>query len=81
MKKKSTKFVKPKIRAPKECYFCKEEREPYFMDVNVLSKFTTDRGKIVSRIRNGLCSKHQRRLMINIKYSRYLALMPYIARD
>lgn len=80
MKKKQ---VKPrrKIVAPKECAFCKENKEPSFTDVEPLQRFLTERGKIIGRLRNGLCAKHQRALMINVKYARHLALLPFTSRD
>lgn len=68
------------ISAPKACLYCTEKREPWFDDVATLSKFITERGKIMSRSRTGLCSLHQRRLTTAIKHARHLALMPFISR-
>jgi small subunit ribosomal protein S18 len=70
-----------KISAPKVCAFCEENKNPWYSDVSTLQKYVTDRGKIISRARTGLCATHQRRLTDAIKYARYLALMPYVARD
>ncbi|MBI2443432.1 MAG: 30S ribosomal protein S18 [Candidatus Levybacteria bacterium] len=81
MKKKQFKRPARKISVPKECYFCKEEKEPWYSDVASLQKFVTDRGKIVGRLRNGLCARHQRRLTFAIKHARIIALMPYTQRD
>ena len=64
---------------PKNCYFCKEKKEPYFTDVEVLRRFITERGKILSRVRSGICAKHQRDLALGIKYARHLALLPFHA--
>ncbi|MEK7571281.1 MAG: 30S ribosomal protein S18 [Patescibacteria group bacterium] len=72
---------KRRIVTPKECYFCKEEKQPIYADVAALQKFVTDRGKIVSRSRNGLCAKHQRRVNTAIKHARHLALLPFVNRD
>lgn len=70
-----------KVQVPKECYFCAEKKTPWYNDVASLQKFTTDRGKIIARGRNGLCALHQRRLTTAIKYARHLALMPFVVRD
>lgn len=71
---------KKKVTGPKACYFCTEKKTPSFADAAALSKFVTERGKIVSRSRNGLCALHQRRLATAIKHARHLALMPFVAR-
>lgn len=72
---------KRKITVPKECYFCAQEKTPWYSDAASLQKFVTDRGKIIVRTRTGLCAKHQRRLTVAIKHARHLALMPFVARD
>ena len=69
-----------KNNAPKKCYFCSEKKEPTFEDTAVLSRFMTDRAKIISRLRSGLCAKHQKRVTVNIKYARHLGLLPVIAK-
>jgi len=51
------------------------------MDIPSLQKFTTERGKIMGRVRTGICAKHQRHLTASIKHARYLALMPFLVRD
>lgn len=71
---------KKKIVAPKECYFCKENKMPQYADAVTLQNFLTDRGKITPRSRNGLCALHQRRLTHAIKYARHLALLPFVSR-
>jgi len=63
-----------------ECFFCKESKTPDFMEHELLSKFLSERGKIQSRSRSGLCSKHQRKLTTQIKRARYLAFLPFIVR-
>ena len=79
---KPTKTIRrKKIIVPKQCYFCSERKQPAFLDVAVLMRYITDRGKIIGRARNGLCAKHQRHLTTEIKYARHLALMPFVVRD
>lgn len=81
MAKRTTKRQpKKKVMGPKSCYFCTEKKDPSFADVASLTKFVTERGKIVSRSRNGLCALHQRRLATAVKHARHLALMPFVAR-
>lgn len=80
--KDNKKSMRPKRRqeAKVDCFFCKEEKSPSFLEEGVLSRFTTERGKIQARSRSGLCSKHQRKLTREVKRARYLALLPYIVR-
>lgn len=73
--------MKKPVQAPADCYFCTEKKEPMYSDVSVMQRFITDRGKIMSRSRNGLCTTHQRRLSESIKHARYLALLPFLIRD
>lgn len=72
---------KKKIVVPKNCYFCKEKKNPWYSDVTSLQKFVSDRGKIIGRTRTGLCAKHQRRLTIAIKHARHLALLPFVGKE
>jgi len=73
--------MRPSRNMPiKDCLFCKEGKNPSYLDYELLKKFISDRGKIVSRGRSGVCSKHQRKLTTHIKYARHLALLPFIVR-
>jgi small subunit ribosomal protein S18 len=63
-----------------KCRFCREKvREVDYKDIAVLSKLTTQQGKIFSRKRSGNCAWHQRSVMRAIKRARFLALMPYVS--
>jgi small subunit ribosomal protein S18 len=80
-KKKKKSFKKlQKNTAPKECWFCTEKKQPSFSDKSNLSRFTTERGKIIARSRSGLCGKHQKALTIEVKRARHLALLPFIVQ-
>jgi small subunit ribosomal protein S18 len=70
---------KRKIKVPRNCFFCKEKVEPNFKEVANLSRFLSERGRIVGRDRSGMCAKHQRRLTTEIKRARHLALLPFVA--
>ncbi len=69
-----------KIIVPKHCYFCSEHKEPVYLDVEVIRRFITERGKIIPRSRSGLCAMHQRHLTLAIKHARHLALLPFIVQ-
>ena len=68
-----------KIRVPRNCQFCKEKTLPTFKDVGVLSKYMSDRGRIIGRDRSGVCAKHQRTLTSEVKRARHLAILPFVA--
>lgn len=66
--------------AVKDCIFCKEKRTPNFLEFEMLTKYTSERGKILPRSRTGLCSKHQRRVTREIKRARHMAFLPFILK-
>ena len=67
------------IKVPRNCQFCKEKKDPDFRDVAVLSKYISERGRIIGKDRSGVCAKHQRRLAKAIKQARQMALIPFVA--
>jgi small subunit ribosomal protein S18 len=52
-----------------------------YKDVELLSKFLTEQGKILPRRVTGLTTKQQTRLTKAVKKARILALLPFISRD
>lgn len=62
-----------------KCFFCSFKTKPAFKEIDNLNKFLTMRGKIVNREQSYVCAKHQRQLTKEIKYARYLALIPYVS--
>ncbi len=63
----------------KVCAFCVDKVESIdYKDVNKLSRFVSERAKILPRRVTGTCAKHQRELTTAIKRARQVALMPYI---
>lgn len=74
---KQVRLRRRKINVPKDCFFCKEKKTPWYADVATLQKFLTERSKIIGRERSGTCAKHQRRLTLAIKQSRFLSLLPF----
>ena len=49
-----------------------------FKDVRLLSRFLSERGKIVPARITSVSAKKQRELAIAIKRARFLALLPYV---
>ena len=65
-------------RRRKVCNFCVDKaKEVDYKDVAKLSKYITERGKILPRRVTGNCAKHQRQVTEAIKRARNVALMPY----
>jgi small subunit ribosomal protein S18 len=52
-----------------------------YKDVELLSKFLTEQGKILPRRVTGLTTKQQSRLTKAVKKARILALLPFVNRD
>ena len=63
-----------------KCAYCEGKIEPDYKDTVMLSKFVSERGKIIPATRSGLCSAHQRRLTVSVKRARHVALLPFIVR-
>ena len=49
-------------------------------DSQTLSKLSTGQGKMFSRKRSGNCARHQRQFKHAVKYARFMALLPYVAK-
>jgi small subunit ribosomal protein S18 len=52
-----------------------------YKDVENLSKFITERGRIIPRRITGVSHYHQKLLSRAIKKARYMALLPFVAED
>ena len=66
-------------RPAKTCAICESGvRVVDFKDERTLSRFLTERGKILPSRLSGTCARHQRQLSTAIKRARMLALLPYI---
>lgn len=62
-----------------KCFFCQYNSNPNLKEIENLEKFLSPRKKIFNREKTGLCAKHQRILTKQIKYARYLSLIPYVS--
>ena len=64
----------------KVCMFCADKiRTPDYKDLKRLQRHVSDRGKILSRRRTGVCARHQRGVATAVKRARHMALLPFVA--
>ena len=76
--KAPVKKVYKKAPRKKVCAFCQEKLDVIdYKDVNRLTKFITEGGKILPRRMSGTCAAHQRLLATAIKRARIAALLPF----
>lgn len=69
---------KKKILRKKKCKFCANLVKGIdYKDLGRISKYVTERGKIIGRKITGNCAKHQRQLTNAIKMARMMALLPF----
>ena len=60
----------------KICYMCAGKSVDY-KDVNVISKYVGDSGKILPRRFTGTCAKHQRYVAGQVKLARFMGFIPF----
>jgi small subunit ribosomal protein S18 len=66
-------------RPQKTCSICESGvRVVDYKDERTLTRFLTERGKILPSRLSGTCGRHQRQLSTAIKRAREIALIPYI---
>ncbi len=66
-------------RPQKTCSICESGvRVVDYKDERTLTRFLTERGKILPSRLSGTCARHQRQLSTAIKRAREIALIPYI---
>lgn len=69
-------------RRRKVCYFCANHIDhPDYKDVELVSRFVSEKGKILPRRVTGTCAKHQRALTAAVKRARIMALIPFTVKD
>lgn len=64
----------------KVCRFCTSNMKMNYRDPSSLSRYITERGKILPRRITGTCAKHQRALTREIKKARTIALLPFVVK-
>ena len=79
---KGTPYTEPLPKKKgKQCPFTKAGvKEIDFKDIETLSKFITEGGKILPRRITGVSAYYQRHLTKAIKRARYMALLPFSAK-
>ena len=66
-------------RRRKPCQICETgTRVVDYKDERLLSRFLTERGKIIPARLSGMCARHQRQLSRAIKRARHIAVLPFI---
>ena len=64
----------------KFCRFCADKELPLdYKRTDILRDFINERGKIIARRITGTCAHHQRRVTVEIKRARQMALLIYTA--
>ena len=61
----------------KICHRCAGKSVDY-KDVMIINKYISEKGKILPRRMTGACAKHQRHIAEQIKYARFMALIPFV---
>lgn len=61
----------------KICQMCAGKSVNY-KDVPIITKYINDSGKIMPRRMTGACARHQRYIAKQVKYARFMALIPFV---
>jgi small subunit ribosomal protein S18 len=65
----------------KQCYFTQNNiKHIDYKDVDILKKFLNPHGRILGRRKTGVTAKNQRKLAQAVKRSRFMGLLPFVAR-
>lgn len=64
----------------KKCVFCQKKLPIDYKNFELVSRYVSSKGRMLSRRISGNCAKHQRKLSIEIKRARFLNLVPYVGR-
>ena len=67
------------LRMEKEALL--KQYHPDYKDVDLVSRFVSEKGKILPRRVTGTCAKHQRTLTATVKRTRIMALIPFTIKD
>ena len=79
------KITKEAVRKPfqkkrKSCPFSGTKTKIDYKDIKTLSKFVSERGKIMPSRISAVSAKKQRELSKAVKRARYIGLMPYVVK-
>ena len=78
-------ITKEAVRRPfqkkrKSCPFSGSKSKIDYKDIKTLTKFVSERGKIIPSRISAVSAKKQRELSKAIKRARYIRLMPYVVK-
>ena len=78
-------ITKEAVRRPfqkkrKTCPFSGSKSKIDYKDIKTLTKFVSERGKIIPSRISAVSAKKQRELSKAIKRARYIGLMPYVVK-
>ena len=78
-------ITKEAVRRPfqkkrKSCPFSGSKSKIDYKDIKTLTKFISERGKIIPSRISAVSAKRQRELSKAIKRARYIGLMPYVVK-
>ena len=80
-RKKARKQRKRGFVRRKVCRFCADKKLLLdYKEAKTLRLFVSETGKVTPRRISGTCAKHQRKLALQIKRARQIALLPYAAK-
>ena len=68
------------FRRRKSCPFSESKEKIDYKDIKTLTKFVSERGKIIPSRISAVSAKKQRELSKAIKRARYIGLMPYVVK-
>ena len=60
----------------KICHMCAGKTVDY-KDINIISKYISENGKILPRRVTGTCAKHQREVAVRVKRARFMGFVPF----
>lgn len=65
----------------KQCYFTQNNiKHIDYKDVELLKKFLTPHGRMISSRKSGVDAKNQRKLATAVKRARFMGFLPYVAQ-
>ena len=77
-RKKARKGKRQMFQRRKVCRFCADKKLLLdYKEPKTLRLFISETGKVTPRRISGTCAKHQRKLALQIKRARQIALLPY----
>ncbi|MCK5450733.1 MAG: 30S ribosomal protein S18 [Candidatus Omnitrophica bacterium] len=77
--KKKTETRERKVFKKKPCKLCRDKVTSIdYKNTNLLSRFISEKGRIITSRITGNCAKHQRMVAKGIKKARLAALLPFV---